>query len=1002
MFRRFLASGGIEKEEIKPLIVFGLRSLFIAFTVVATYSYQSAVFLNVFNASTLIWLYLAVALITAGFSFPYSYMQKNLGETKTDVITMLFFGSSALAGMLFPSILTGKTSLFIFTIWIKLLGVFATINFWHSTVRAFSSRRAKVIFPVIAACYSLGSALAGKIVQLIATNFSADAILPLMVLTVGAGSLLTTKSGTPRPAGQSRLAGDGFIKSSFRVLSSNKLALYLTGFILLSIPVFLCTDFILKKAVSAAYSRDQMAAFFGNYQLYMNLGVFFLQTFFMGFLMRNMGVSRLTVFSPLFLTIAFPLLLISPSIAVAMIIAVAGGVLRLTLYINSRNQLITPLGSVEKETISIFLRTIIAPVGTILTSLALLPFKTAPIPVIAVIATIFSLLFMVCAVLAGRSYNSELVKALKRKTLNIDSSEKLPATPDAVFLQNLRDQVVSSSFVEASFAASILAEYRELKLTDLDTFFSRNYKGIGILPRLKAIELGLFLKPSEKEAFFRKILMESDDTRVIIESARLAGRISENWVEKLGDELISIDESEFRAGAGCYLLVKIGGTLPSREKLHGIIRQLSEGSDDSRLLAILLAAAVKDDLSVSILEKLLYSNNPEIVHAVIRAAGEMHIEKLYPDLLGFALSGNYRKTAFTAIRTAGIEGQFADRFGNEPRLLRHIVRALCQNPCPDNLQRLIKIIKSGRIWKISIVLSELEKYKESAVILKDFPSILEDLSKKWLILLYASHLLKQEKSAALMCRTEASFAEKSIFSILRIREPEKYLELIQIEKSLHSADSREKNAALELLENVSVFKTRTALLCLEDKLAQAFETPDFISGDLKEKTPDALLAITEDQYIYDIYSKTLEGNGVELLAAQLRFSTFFSNLATEITIEIAGQSEIISLEKDSILFREGDEGDGIYFILDGQVVVTIGGKTVNTLESGTVLGEIALLDKGKRSASITGSTFTKVLKISPRLFDDLIQEYPDISRQIAMTLVGHIRRLIPIADMNAD
>ena len=61
--------------------------------------------------------------------------------------------------------------------------------------------------------------------------------------------------------------------------------------------------------------------------------------------------------------------------------------------------------------------------------------------------------------------------------------------------------------------------------------------------------------------------------------------------------------------------------------------------------------------------------------------------------------------------------------------------------------------------------------------------------------------------------------------------------------------------------------------------------------------------------------------------------------------------------KDEVIFDEGEEGQAIYFILDGKVLICPQGapdKPIATLERGNFFGELALLDGGPRGAQAQG------------------------------------------------
>ncbi|MBU1220454.1 cyclic nucleotide-binding domain-containing protein [Myxococcota bacterium] len=128
-------------------------------------------------------------------------------------------------------------------------------------------------------------------------------------------------------------------------------------------------------------------------------------------------------------------------------------------------------------------------------------------------------------------------------------------------------------------------------------------------------------------------------------------------------------------------------------------------------------------------------------------------------------------------------------------------------------------------------------------------------------------------------------------------------------------------------------------------------------------------------------------------AVNLKNSEFFSGLQTDVLIEISRLCEEVHLSAGQILFKEGDSANGLYFILSGSISVVINENVVNTMNSGEVLGEIALLDSGRRSATIVAEETSILLKISPVLFDEILEDYSEVARQTMNMLVKRIRNI---------
>jgi CRP-like cAMP-binding protein len=125
----------------------------------------------------------------------------------------------------------------------------------------------------------------------------------------------------------------------------------------------------------------------------------------------------------------------------------------------------------------------------------------------------------------------------------------------------------------------------------------------------------------------------------------------------------------------------------------------------------------------------------------------------------------------------------------------------------------------------------------------------------------------------------------------------------------------------------------------------------------------------------------------------LQNSSFFSNLPFELLLEIARLGEEVHLSSQETLFEEKDPADGLYFVLSGELEVRMGGVCVNRLADGAVLGEIALLDGGVRTAACVARGNVLLLRFEPVLFDEIVEDYPEVARRVLGTLVERFRVL---------
>ena len=95
------------------------------------------------------------------------------------------------------------------------------------------------------------------------------------------------------------------------------------------------------------------------------------------------------------------------------------------------------------------------------------------------------------------------------------------------------------------------------------------------------------------------------------------------------------------------------------------------------------------------------------------------------------------------------------------------------------------------------------------------------------------------------------------------------------------------------------------------------------------------------------------------------------------------------------VFREGDAADKMYVVLEGKVEMTIHGKQVHVAETGDAFGEMALIDEAPRSATATALTDTRLVPITAKRFNFLVQQTPRFALQIMRIMSDRLRHRDP-------
>ncbi len=98
-----------------------------------------------------------------------------------------------------------------------------------------------------------------------------------------------------------------------------------------------------------------------------------------------------------------------------------------------------------------------------------------------------------------------------------------------------------------------------------------------------------------------------------------------------------------------------------------------------------------------------------------------------------------------------------------------------------------------------------------------------------------------------------------------------------------------------------------------------------------------------------------------------------------------------------IIVRQGDEGNCMFVVQDGQVEVVMAGdgreKRLAVLGQGEFFGEMAIFDKKPRSATVRALSNARVLSVDKRNFLTRIHEDPSIAFRLVQTMSRRIRDL---------
>jgi CRP/FNR family transcriptional regulator, cyclic AMP receptor protein len=105
------------------------------------------------------------------------------------------------------------------------------------------------------------------------------------------------------------------------------------------------------------------------------------------------------------------------------------------------------------------------------------------------------------------------------------------------------------------------------------------------------------------------------------------------------------------------------------------------------------------------------------------------------------------------------------------------------------------------------------------------------------------------------------------------------------------------------------------------------------------------------------------------------------------------ESIAITFEAGRELFKKGDPGHDLYVVKSGEIQVVDGNHVLETVSAGGILGEMALVDGGPRSATARAATESVVIPIDERRFLFLVQQTPFFAIRVMRLMSTRLRAM---------
>jgi len=135
--------------------------------------------------------------------------------------------------------------------------------------------------------------------------------------------------------------------------------------------------------------------------------------------------------------------------------------------------------------------------------------------------------------------------------------------------------------------------------------------------------------------------------------------------------------------------------------------------------------------------------------------------------------------------------------------------------------------------------------------------------------------------------------------------------------------------------------------------------------------------------------------GVDKLAREVNLKLeilhrmpLFRHLTYQELVRVLNITDVRSYQQGDKVVDQGEDGDELFIVLTGQVRIHSGDTIITRLGAGEHFGEMALVDKAPRSASVSADDASKLLVIRRRDFFDIIRKDHDVAVKLLWSFLG--------------
>ncbi len=957
-------------------------------------TFADAVFLASYGMEYVPHLYVAQAAALIGLSFLYSWLVAR-GPLAIDTLIMLALAGTAGVAPLLPDVATFAVVLALVT-----LSTLAQLAVWNAVSSVVSGRTSRTFLPRAGAAATAGAVVGG---------FASSGIVALVGLAalawVSAALTLATlavRIAMQRRARQWRQSRSEPARS--RVVEGarapvRQLVVLLAAAVLVESLLGAFIDFGFKRELTDSFgSAQSIGVFFALYYGVTNVALLATQLFVSSRLLARWSLKSALGLGPLTLAVTAVVWAVFPVLAIAALARGLEGVMKFSVARPAQEVAMTPLPEASRRRHKVILRGVLAPVGAAVAGgllLLLAPwFADSPLLLPVVCGVLAAALWVVSrasashylAALGSQLGVRQMARTDPETMLDRDTIAKLlelcgssdrgaAAVADDALTRLVQSTAVLERHIGVGNAATRRAVYELLSERPSRACTDTLRAAIAREPETEgALEAGLLALAAHGDA--SQIVRARELVKVAgpLEQAAWVylsrvGALDGEPAEHLRVLTRLIASDGVHAAAACGAAIDRGAL--ASDAIDAALHALVAGdAAEPRAQALIAAACLGREVGIElVIGALAAGSSAERIAARLHGPGLARVaSRVFAD----ATPALERQRLLAALRVN--EG---------PEITELAIRVLRERPALRDSAVRILLTRQGdtAIPRAAIERALGEEMDQFATYLKGRPGYASVVRESQMEVRFRGGVVDPSSEAFFLDELERC-TERSLGRMCALLAVLGNAHAVfDAERGLRAPSFKRRNQALDVLQEVVHGPQKARLLELIDRYLMP----------TRAVAPDGRSAVLAlDPWLARCANRDLDPTAKRLWA--LRSAPLFDAVDGDSLVMLAAHAEEVELAANAVIVREGEPGDALYIVMEGELAVERDERVVAELGPGESFGELALLDGEPRQATVRTRRSSRVLRLPRDTFEAALAAHPEIGLGLVLGLVKWLRQ----------